>query len=41
MLKQNKTPAEAMRAAQKTLWEGSDWHSPYYWAGFTVQGEWR
>ncbi|MBD2339132.1 tetratricopeptide repeat protein [Calothrix sp. FACHB-156] len=41
MLRENKTPAQAMRAAQKTLWESSDWRSPYYWAGFTVQGEWR
>ncbi|WP_256973606.1 CHAT domain-containing tetratricopeptide repeat protein, partial [Nostoc sp. T09] len=41
MLQQGKTPAEALRAAQRKLWESSDWHSPYYWAGFTVQGEWR
>jgi CHAT domain-containing protein/predicted negative regulator of RcsB-dependent stress response len=41
MLQQNKKPVEAMRAAQRKLWAGSDWKSPYYWAGFTVQGEWR
>ncbi|MBD2212106.1 tetratricopeptide repeat protein [Nostoc linckia FACHB-104] len=39
MLQQNKTPASAMRAAQMKLWQ--DGHSPYEWAGFTVQGEWR
>ncbi|OUL33452.1 hypothetical protein BV372_16485 [Nostoc sp. T09] len=41
MLQQGKTPAEALRAAQRKLWKGSDWRSPYYWAAFTVQGEWR
>ncbi|QIR38302.1 CHAT domain-containing protein [Tolypothrix sp. PCC 7910] len=39
MLQQNKTPAAAMRAAQIKLWQ--DGRSPYEWAGFTVQGEWR
>ncbi|MBD2166024.1 CHAT domain-containing protein [Calothrix membranacea FACHB-236] len=39
MLQQNKTPASAMRAAQMKLWQ--DGRSPYEWAGFTVQGEWR
>nr|MBD2212909.1 CHAT domain-containing protein [Nostoc linckia FACHB-104] len=39
MLRENKTPASAMRAAQMKLWQ--DGHSPYEWAGFTVQGEWR
>ena len=41
MLQQNKTPANALRAAQKKLWENPEWQSPYYWAGFTVQGEWQ
>ncbi|MBD2212108.1 CHAT domain-containing protein [Nostoc linckia FACHB-104] len=39
MLQQNKTPASAMRAAQIKLWQ--DGRSPYEWAAFTVQGEWR
>ncbi|BAY93195.1 MULTISPECIES: CHAT domain-containing tetratricopeptide repeat protein [unclassified Tolypothrix] len=39
MLQQNKTPASAMRAAQTKLWQ--DGRSPYEWAAFTVQGEWR
>ncbi len=38
---QNKTPAAALRAAQMKLWENPKWRNPYYWAGFTVQGEWR
>ncbi|OUL28420.1 hypothetical protein BV372_24965 [Nostoc sp. T09] len=41
MLQQDKKPAEALRAAQKTLWENPKWRSPHYWAAFTVQGEWR
>ena len=41
MLQQGKTPPEALRAAQRKLWENPKWRSPYYWAGFTVQGEWR
>jgi CHAT domain-containing protein len=41
MLQENKTPANALRAAQKKLWENPEWRSPYYWAGFTTQGEWR
>ena len=41
MLQQGKTPPEALRAAQRKLWENPEWRSPYYWAGFTVQGEWR
>ena len=42
MLKEGKNPVEALRAAQRKLWEGEEkWRSPYYWAGFTVQGEWR
>jgi CHAT domain-containing protein/predicted negative regulator of RcsB-dependent stress response len=41
MLQQGKNPAQALRAAQRKLWENPEWRSPYYWAGFTVQGEWR
>jgi CHAT domain-containing protein/Flp pilus assembly protein TadD len=39
MLQQNKKPVEAMRAAQKKLWQ--DGRSLNEWAAFTVQGEWR
>jgi CHAT domain-containing protein len=41
MLQQGKNPTQALRAAQRKLWENPEWRSPYYWAGFTVQGEWR
>ena len=33
-------PAAAMRAAQIELWNDKKWKSPYYWAAFTLQGEW-
>jgi hypothetical protein len=31
----------ALRAAQLTLRNDARWRSPYYWAGFTIQGDWR
>ena len=33
-------PAAALRAAQIELWNDKKWKSPYYWAAFTLQGEW-
>jgi CHAT domain-containing protein len=41
MLQYNKPPASALRAAQLKLWQQDKYQSPYYWAGFTIQGEWR
>ena len=40
MLKQGKSPAIALRAAQLKLWQDSKWQNPYYWSAFTLQGEW-
>jgi CHAT domain-containing protein len=34
-------PAAALRSAQRKLSKSSCWHNPYYWAGFTLLGEWR
>lgn len=34
------SPPAALRFAQKTIREQTRWRSPYYWAGFIVQGEW-
>jgi CHAT domain-containing protein len=34
-------PAEALRAAQLAVARQRVWQSPYYWAAFTLQGEWR
>ncbi len=41
MLQENKTPSQALRAAQRKLWANPDWRSPHYWAAFTLQGEWK
>jgi len=41
MLRNNKTPAAALRAAQVELLRTTQWQSPYYWAPFVMQGEWR
>lgn len=41
MLGKGLRPAEALRAAQLHMWQQSRWRSPYFWAAFTLQGEWR
>jgi len=41
MLRSNKTPAAALRAAQIEMLRNAQWQSPYYWAAFVMQGEWR
>ena len=34
-------PVAALRVAQVKLSEQKRWRSPYYWAGFVIQGEWK
>lgn len=41
MLEQGLSPAAALRKAQIYLQNSRDWAAPYYWAGFTLQGEYR
>jgi CHAT domain-containing protein len=41
MLKEGLRPTAALRAAQLELWKQRQWQSPYYWAAFVQQGEWR
>jgi CHAT domain-containing protein/tetratricopeptide (TPR) repeat protein len=41
MLAGGLSPAAALRAAQDSIRRQGPWRSPYYWAGFTLQGEWR
>jgi CHAT domain-containing protein len=41
MLREGKTPAAALRAAQIQLLRTRQWQSPYYWAAFVMQGEWN
>jgi CHAT domain-containing protein len=40
-LEQNLSPAAALRAAQIEMLQQPKWQSPYYWAAFTLQGEWK
>ncbi len=41
LLTEKARPAEALRAAQIAMWNEGRWRAPYYWAAFTLQGEWR
>jgi CHAT domain-containing protein len=41
VLKEGMQPTAALRAAQISLMNDKRWASPYYWAPFTLQGEWR
>lgn len=34
-------PAAALRAAQISMWKEKRWQSPYFWAAFVLQGEWK
>jgi CHAT domain-containing protein/Tfp pilus assembly protein PilF len=41
MLADGLRPAAALRQAQISIWKEQRWTRPYYWAAFTLQGEWR
>lgn len=41
MLVRHLTPAAALRAAQQSIRAERRWAAPYYWAGFTLIGEWK
>jgi CHAT domain-containing protein/Tfp pilus assembly protein PilF len=41
LLVRHERPAAALRSAQVALWRTNGWDAPYYWAAFTLQGEWR
>jgi len=41
MVQQKLAPAAALRAAQIEMMQQEEWKSPYYWAAFTLQGEWK
>jgi len=40
MLLRGERPAAALKAAQIATWRTRGWDAPYYWASFTLQGEW-
>jgi tetratricopeptide (TPR) repeat protein len=41
MLQEKMPAAAALRAAQVEMWQQKQWQSPYFWAAFTLQGEWK
>jgi CHAT domain-containing protein len=41
MVKEGLRPAQALRLAQLDMLKQKQWSSPYFWAAFTIQGEWR
>jgi CHAT domain-containing protein len=41
LLQEKLRPAEALRRAQAAMWRQRRWQSPYYWAGFVLQGDWK
>jgi CHAT domain-containing protein/Tfp pilus assembly protein PilF len=41
MLQEGQNPVSALRAAQLEMWKSQQWQAPYYWAAFTIQGDWR
>lgn len=40
MLRDGLKPATALRKAQIEMWQKNRWHAPFYWAAFTLQGDW-
>ncbi|MBD2561180.1 MULTISPECIES: CHAT domain-containing protein [Nostoc] len=41
MLQEGLKPAAALRIAQIEIWRTQKYAAPYYWAAFTLQGEWK
>jgi CHAT domain-containing protein/tetratricopeptide (TPR) repeat protein len=41
MLQRGMTPAAALRAAQNSIRQEPQWSAPYFWAAFTLQGDYR
>ncbi|WP_315789965.1 CHAT domain-containing tetratricopeptide repeat protein [Fischerella sp. JS2] len=41
MLQENLKPAAALRSAQIEMWQNQNYTAPFFWAAFTLQGEWK
>jgi CHAT domain-containing protein/Tfp pilus assembly protein PilF len=41
MLERGQVPSAALRSAQDALRRRPEWTAPYFWAGFSLQGDWR
>jgi CHAT domain-containing protein len=40
-LQTTRSPAAALRTAQRRMAASGPWQSPYYWSGFSLAGDWR
>lgn len=40
LVKEQKSPAAALRSAMQAMARDPRWSAPFYWAGFTLQGDW-
>jgi CHAT domain-containing protein/tetratricopeptide (TPR) repeat protein len=41
LLAEHRPPGMALREAQVHMMKEKRWHSPYYWAGFVLEGDWK
>jgi CHAT domain-containing protein len=41
MLREGKRPAKALQEAQREMWQQQGREAPFFWAAFTLQGEWQ
>jgi CHAT domain-containing protein len=41
LLRERLRPAAALRAAQLSMWKDPRWQAPFYWSGFSLQGDWQ
>jgi len=41
LLQQRLKPSAAVQAAAADMAKDPRWRAPYYWAGFTLQGDWQ
>jgi CHAT domain-containing protein/tetratricopeptide (TPR) repeat protein len=41
MLERGQVPSAALRSAQDALRRRPEWNAPYFWAGFSLQGDWQ
>jgi len=41
VLREQRSPAAALREAQLEISHDPRWSAPYYWAGFVIQGDWN
>jgi CHAT domain-containing protein len=40
-IQRGERPSSALRGAQLEMMQDKEWSKPYYWAGFSLQGDYR